>query len=112
MGSRAFPDRFDDYLAFLEPRMRDVQIVVGCDDVERLQAVDGVDRRTEVASLREQLSSLRTVVHVPYDGGEEDVDRDSARQKKNVVFAAVVPDPLRGVAKQPTEPGREPALRH
>ena len=29
-----------------------------------------VDRRTEVASMREQLPSLRTVVHVPYVGGE------------------------------------------
>ena len=31
-----------------------------------------VDRRTEVASMREQLPSLRTVVHVPYVGGEDD----------------------------------------
>ncbi len=31
-----------------------------------------VDRRTEVAAMREQLPSLRAVVHVPYAGGPED----------------------------------------
>ena len=46
------------------------------------------------------------------DGREEDIERDAARQKEYVVFAAVVPDSLRVIAKQPAEPGREPALRH
>jgi acetoacetyl-CoA synthetase len=37
-----------------------------------------VDRREQVAAVREQLPSLRTVVHVPYVGGEEDALPDTA----------------------------------
>jgi acetoacetyl-CoA synthetase len=36
-----------------------------------------VDRRAQVAEIRESLPSLETVVHVPYVGGEDDVLPDS-----------------------------------
>ena len=38
-----------------------------------------IDRRAEVAAIRGQLPSLRTVVHVPYDGGDGDVLPDTVR---------------------------------
>src|SRR5271169_1643454 len=36
-----------------------------------------VDRREQVAEIRERLTSLRTVVHVPYVGGEDDAIPDA-----------------------------------
>ena len=38
-----------------------------------------VDRREQVAAVREQLPSLATVVHVPYAGGADDVLPDTVR---------------------------------
>src|SRR5439155_5276960 len=69
-------------------------------------------RRRSIRRLIQQVDKAGCQQQEKWDRCEKDVERDPACQKKNVVFAAVVPDPLRVIAKQPAEPGREPALRH
>jgi hypothetical protein len=69
-------------------------------------------RRRGISRLVEQINQSSREQQEEWDSSEEDVESNSACQKENVVLAAVVPDPLRVIAKQPTEPGREPALRH
>jgi hypothetical protein len=62
--------------------------------------------RRRVGRLIQEINETRCQQQKKRDSGEQDVERDPARQKENVVFAAVVPDSLRVVAKEPTEPGR------
>ena len=59
------------------------------------------------ARLVEEIGETRREKQEERDGGEEDVEGDAARQKKNVVFPAVVPDALRVIAKRPADPGWE-----
>ena len=69
-------------------------------------------RRCCVRRLIQQVDKAGRQQQEKWHRGEQNVERNSARQKKNVVFATVVPDSLRVVAQEPTKPGREPALRH
>ena len=69
-------------------------------------------RRSGIRRLVQEVDETRRQEQKKRDGGQQDVEGDSASEEENVVLAAVVPDPLRVVAEQPTEPGREPALRH
>src|SRR3954463_12300952 len=67
--------------------------------------------RCGVRRLIQQIDETRRQQQEKRNSGEKDVERNPTGQKENVVFAAVVPDTLRVVAKQPAEPGRKPALR-
>ncbi len=69
-------------------------------------------RRSSIRRLIQEIDKTRRQEQKKRNRREQDVEGDAACEEKNVVLAAVVPDPLRVVAKQPTEPGREPALRH
>jgi hypothetical protein len=69
-------------------------------------------RRRRVGRLVEEIYQTGRHQQEERDGGEQDIEADATGEKEYVVFAAVVPDPLRVIAKQPTNPGWEPALGH
>src|SRR5258705_10143904 len=82
--------------------------------MRRHELVDDLEdfHRRGVGRLVEEVEETRRQQQEERDGGKENVEGDAAREEKNVVLAAVVPDPLRVIAKQPTNPGCEPALGH
>ena len=58
-----------------------------------------------IRRLIEQVNETSREEQKKWHGGEQDIEGDRTGQKKDVVFAAIVPDSLRVVAKQPTQPG-------
>jgi len=69
--------------------------------VRREKLVDDGEHfgRRRVGRLVQEINQTCRQQKKKRDSGEKDVERDPARQKKNVVFAAVIPDTLRVIAK-------------
>jgi Zn-dependent protease with chaperone function len=62
--------------------------------------------------LVEEIAKARGEQQDKGDGREENIERNSPRKKKNVVFTAVVPDALCVIAQRPADPDVERPLRH
>jgi hypothetical protein len=82
--------------------------------MRRHEFVDDLEhfRGSGVGRLIQEIDETGRQEEEKRNGSKENVERDSTREEKNIILAAVVPDPLRIIAKEPTEPGCEPALRH
>jgi hypothetical protein len=82
--------------------------------MRRKKLVDDLEdfRRCGVRRLVQQVNQTGGEEEKKWHGGKQNVEGNSAREKEDVVFAAIVPDAFRVVAEQPAEPGWEPALWH